>query len=102
MGLRGYLRQMRDATDLMILGQLSQAMAHNHAVLKSLLRCPFSWLTFYVETAAIAGVCLAAAALVADRGWNPLAVLTPLVVAALFLYARLLGRLGWRLAETMG
>jgi hypothetical protein len=70
------------------------------AVLKSLLRCPFSWLTFYVETTALIGGCLAAAAFVGNSGWNPLVVLAPLGTAALFLYARLLGRLGWRLAET--
>ena len=30
-------------------------------VLRSMVRCPFSWLTIYVESAAITAVCLASA-----------------------------------------
>jgi DNA-directed RNA polymerase subunit M/transcription elongation factor TFIIS len=62
-------------------------------VLRSILRRPFSWLTFYVESALITAACLAAAYT------GILWLLVPVAVAALILYARLLGRLGWRLAE---
>jgi hypothetical protein len=58
-----------------------------------MVRCPFSWLTFYLETAALMAACLAAA----STGF--LWLLVPVAVAALVLFARLLGRLGWRLAE---
>jgi hypothetical protein len=62
-------------------------------VLRSMVRWPFSWLTFYVESAIIIAACLAAAYT------GILWLLVPVAVAALILYARLLGRLGWRLAE---
>jgi hypothetical protein len=62
-------------------------------VLRSMVRCPFSWLTFYLETSALMAACLAVAA----TGF--LWLLVPMAVAALLLFARLLGRLGWRLAE---
>jgi hypothetical protein len=58
-----------------------------------MVRWPFSWLTFYVESAIIIAACLAAAYT------GILWILVPVAVAALILYARLLGRLGWRLAE---
>ena len=62
-------------------------------VLGSMMRCPFSWLTFYIETAAIAAVCLAAA--YPGSLW----LLVFAALAGALLYARLLGRLAWRLAE---
>jgi hypothetical protein len=65
-------------------------------ILQSLLRCPFSWLLFYLETAGLVAICVGLA-LIAP----PMAV-TPVLVVCVLLYARLLGRLGWRLAEAMG
>jgi hypothetical protein len=70
-------------------------------VLGSVARCPFSWLTFYVETTMIVGACLAAGVFAIILNINPVMVLAPLGTLALFLYARLLGRLGWRLAEAL-
>jgi DNA-directed RNA polymerase subunit M/transcription elongation factor TFIIS len=70
-------------------------------VLKSMLQCPFSWLTFLVQTAAIAAAWIAASLFALGFGFNPLIVAAPLGTIGLFLYARLLGRLGWRLAEAM-
>jgi hypothetical protein len=70
-------------------------------VLKSVARCPFSWVTFFVETGVIAAVCVAATYFVAREGINPMIAAAPLGATGLFLYARLLGRLGWRLAEAM-
>jgi len=70
-------------------------------VLKSVLRCPFSWMTFYVETGAVAAVCIASTLFAIENGWNPVMIAAPLGTAASFLYARLLGRLGWLLAEKL-
>jgi hypothetical protein len=54
---------------------------------------------FYIETACLLMVCVLAivAAWQVDP-YLPLAA-APLIVGCLLLYARLLGRLGWRLAE---
>jgi DNA-directed RNA polymerase subunit RPC12/RpoP len=70
-------------------------------ILKSLLKCPFSWLTFYVETGTMAAACVVATRYAAQQGLNPMIAAAPLGAITLFLYARLLGRLGWRLAEAM-
>jgi len=64
-------------------------------ILPSFLHCPVSWLMFYVETAALIGGCLAMSYFV-----HPI-LCTPVYVMVALLYARLLGRLGWRLAEAM-
>jgi hypothetical protein len=69
-------------------------------ILQSMLRCPISWFTFLVQSALIAAACIAATIYAAEAGWHPLSAAAPLGTAALFLYARLLGRLGWKLAET--
>jgi hypothetical protein len=71
-------------------------------VLQSLFRCPLSWLTFYVETALLNAACSAIGYVVVTRALiNPI-WFTPVFVGAALLYARLLGRLAWQLAETMG
>jgi predicted Zn finger-like uncharacterized protein len=70
-------------------------------VLQSVFRCPFSWLTFWVESFAIVAGTIVAGWYVGKAGYNPLFVLVPLGTIGLFLYARLLGRLAWRLAEAM-
>ena len=65
----------------------------------SLWKCLPAWLLFYLETLLLAGGVAAAIAGL----WNWSAVMPliagPLVVAATFLYFRLLGRLAWWLAE---
>jgi DNA-directed RNA polymerase subunit RPC12/RpoP len=68
-------------------------------VLGTMVRCPFSMLLFYLESACLAAICAAAGIFAAQI--NPYLVLAcaPLFVLCIFLYARLLGRLGWRLSE---
>ncbi len=63
------------------------------------LRCPFSMLLFWFESLCLVGLCVAAG--VAAWNWHPYLPLAtaPLVVGCMILYARSLGRLGWRLAE---
>lgn len=67
-------------------------------VLMSLLRCPFSWLLFYVESALLVAGCIVAAMFIGNL-LLLLVIVIPLSMAALLLYARLLGRLAWILAE---
>ncbi len=68
-------------------------------VLGAAVRCPISMLLFYIETACLVVAC--AGAMVAAWQVDPYLPLAaaPLIVGCLLLYARLLGRLGWRLAE---
>jgi predicted Zn finger-like uncharacterized protein len=87
-------------------------------VIASIGRCPFSWAFFYFECAVVIAICALATLLVTSgpgevarvvtfRGntinfaGSPFTLLwlTPLYVAAMIILARLLGRLGWRLAE---
>jgi predicted RNA-binding Zn-ribbon protein involved in translation (DUF1610 family) len=70
-------------------------------VLASLVRVPFSWALFYLEIGALAAFCLVATYLV-DQ-FVPLAgvLLVPLYIGAMFIAARLTGRLGWKLSETL-
>lgn len=67
-------------------------------LLGALLRRPFSWLLFYVESAVLAAACVAAAIGTAAVSPNLVLLLAPVYVAAGLLYSRLLGRLGWRIA----
>jgi DNA-directed RNA polymerase subunit RPC12/RpoP len=70
-------------------------------VLGAMVRCPLSMIVFYIESAALAAVCVWAAIAVAPiHEWLPLA-LAPLYLGCLLLYARLMGRLAWRLSEKM-
>jgi DNA-directed RNA polymerase subunit RPC12/RpoP len=64
-------------------------------VLQSVARCPLSWLMFYLESLVLFAGCVAIGYFV------PLILCAPVFVMAVFLYARLLGRLGWKLAESM-
>jgi DNA-directed RNA polymerase subunit M/transcription elongation factor TFIIS len=73
----------------------------NLRVLWGMSRCPFSTLLFYVESSALAGVCMAATVVAAQvHSVLPLA-LAPMYVGCAMIYARLLGRYGWRLAESV-
>jgi DNA-directed RNA polymerase subunit M/transcription elongation factor TFIIS len=69
-------------------------------LLASLARCPFSWLFFYLESGLLAGLC-AVPVLFANGPLQLIAMLAPLLMAAILLYVRLMGRLAWKLAETM-
>jgi hypothetical protein len=68
-------------------------------VLGAMFRSPFSMLLTYVYSVFLLSLCGAAAYF----AWlvNPYLMLAtaPLIVACLFVYARILGRLGWRLSE---
>ncbi len=70
-------------------------------ILGTLLRCPFSWALFYLETFALLALCGVTIILLA--GDNPQTVIwfTPLFVAVMILLARLLGRLAWYLSEKL-
>jgi DNA-directed RNA polymerase subunit RPC12/RpoP len=70
-------------------------------VLASIKRCPFSWTFFYFEIAVMAAICGGAMYVVETRYPSATLWLVPLYVAALILFARLIGRLAWRLAEAM-
>jgi DNA-directed RNA polymerase subunit RPC12/RpoP len=69
-------------------------------ILTSLVKCAGSWIVFYFESALLFGVCLAAGIGAALNGIYPVLPF-PLYVAALLLYARLMGRLAWRVAEAL-
>jgi DNA-directed RNA polymerase subunit RPC12/RpoP len=89
---------------IVILSQLdinSPAGILSGRILGSLLRCPFSWMLFYFETAVLAAICGGATYLVLEHYPNALLWLVLLYTAAVILFARLLGRLAWRLAEAM-
>ena len=68
-------------------------------VLASFARCPFTWLMFYLETAALAALCAATIYAGNWLGYVAMLLIIPVGVAAMFVYARLLGRLGWVMAE---
>jgi len=70
-------------------------------VLATIPRRPGSWILFYSETALLWAASLAAAGYGMQRDITGPAFFAPVYVAALFLYARLLGRLGWVLSESM-
>jgi hypothetical protein len=68
-------------------------------VLGTMIRCPFSMMLFYLESACLAAICAAAGVFAAQHHEYLALAFAPLYVFCLFLYARLLGRLGWRLSE---
>jgi DNA-directed RNA polymerase subunit RPC12/RpoP len=70
-------------------------------LLSSLPRCPFSWAFFYLESATLVAICGAATYSLLSGGARSVLWLMPIYVATAILWARLLGRLAWRLSETM-
>lgn len=70
-------------------------------ILKSLVRCAFSWLLFYFLIILLDLACGEATYLVLQRAPNWMLWLAFIFALAVILYARLLGRLAWRLAEAM-
>jgi hypothetical protein len=69
-------------------------------IFASLGRCFGSWLLFYIEIVLLWGGCAALCLWMLSWGVH-VSLLPPLVVAAVILYGRLLGRLAWKLAESM-
>jgi hypothetical protein len=70
-------------------------------VLGAMFRCPLSMMLLYLESALLVAVCVWAGIGVAPfHEWLPLAI-APLYVGCLLIYARILGRLAWRLSEKM-
>lgn len=70
-------------------------------ILLSLFRRPASWLVFYLLSGALA-VTLILPTLFVAFFVHPLVALVyfaPAAAAAIFIYARLLGRLAWRISE---
>jgi predicted Zn finger-like uncharacterized protein len=70
-------------------------------VINGMLRCPFSWLLFYLEFAALLVLCGAATYFVAEKDPRAVLYLIPLYFVALLMFGRLFGRLGWRMGEAM-
>jgi DNA-directed RNA polymerase subunit M/transcription elongation factor TFIIS len=87
-----------------ILSQLDLGSAFAIAsprVIASFLRLPGTWLMFYVEVALILAVCVGMTIFAALLSEYLVAMLVPLYIGATLLAARILGRLGWKLAEAM-
>jgi DNA-directed RNA polymerase subunit RPC12/RpoP len=70
-------------------------------MVRSLAICPFSWAFFYFECSLLLAVCGGAMYLATLRDPGLVIWILPLHVASLILFARLLGRLAWRLADAM-
>jgi DNA-directed RNA polymerase subunit M/transcription elongation factor TFIIS len=70
-------------------------------VVGAAVRCPFSMLLFYLESATLLVVCAAAIFFVGQKNIYFILFTAPLIVGCAIVYARLLGRLGWRLSEKM-
>ena len=68
-------------------------------VAAGMLRCPFSVLLLYVESTLLLSLCAAVIGWSASIHHLLVMAFTPVYLGAALLYARLLGRLGWRLAE---
>lgn len=89
---------------VIILSQLENGSAFGIAsprVIASFFRVPGSWLTFYVEIALVALLCLGATIVAALVGNALVAMLVPLYLFAIVLCARILGRLAWRISESV-
>jgi hypothetical protein len=70
-------------------------------VLGTLVRRPFSWAFFYLEVFALLALYAVAEYLIGDNAVVAVVCLPPVFIAALILIARLLGRLGWYLSESI-
>ena len=70
-------------------------------VIASFVRLPGTWLMFYAEIGLLLAVCIATTIAAALLPAVLVVLLVPLYVAAILLAARILGRLGWKLAESL-
>lgn len=92
------------ALPVIILSQLEVGSAFAIAsprVIGSFFRVPGSWLTFYVEVGVVGLVCLGATFVAALAGNVFIAGLVPLYIFAIVLCARILGRLAWKISESV-
>ncbi len=89
---------------IILLSQLDVGSAFGVAsprVIASLVRLPLTWLMFYSEIALLVAFCVGAT--IAVELILPILgyALVPFYIAAILLAARILGRLAWKLAESM-
>lgn len=70
-------------------------------VMSAAFRCPFSMMLFYIQSASLGAICVAATVALSQINLYLLLAAAPLYVGCLIIYARLLGRLAWRLSEKM-
>jgi predicted Zn finger-like uncharacterized protein len=68
-------------------------------VLGAAVRCPFSMMLFYLQSAFLLAICAAAVIVTGQLNIYLMLVTSPLLVGCAIVYARLLGRLGWRVSE---
>ncbi len=89
---------------VILLSQLDVGSAFGVAsprVVASLVRLPGTWLMFYAEIALLVVACIGVTIAAAVLSPYLVTLLVPLYVAAILLASRILGRLGWKLAESM-
>jgi DNA-directed RNA polymerase subunit M/transcription elongation factor TFIIS len=87
-----------------ILSQLDVGSAFAIAsprVIASFARVPGTWLMFYSEMAVLMAACVGVTIFAALLQPFLVALLVPMYIAAILLAARILGRLAWKLAESM-
>lgn len=70
-------------------------------IVMSIAKFPLSWMMWYFEVATLAAIILGVIWLDRFLGGLAIFVAVPVVVGAAILVARILGRLAWKLAETM-
>ncbi len=68
-------------------------------VIGAAFRCPFSMILIYTQSACLGAICVAATEALVQINLYLLLAAAPLYVGCLIVYARLLGRLAWRLSE---
>jgi hypothetical protein len=99
----GFLLSLVVCLPVVILSQLDGDSAFSVAsprVIASLLRLPGTWLMFYLEIAALVAINVAMTIAASQLPIVGL-LLVPLFIATLLLAARILGRLAWKLAESL-
>ena len=87
---------------IVLLSQLAAASTWELIDLKVLgaaVRCPFSMMLFYIQSACLLAICAAAIFFTGQRNIYLILTTAPLIVLCIIYYARLLGRLGWRIAD---
>ncbi len=99
----GFLLSLVICLPVVILSQLDGDSAFSVAsprVITSLVRLPGTWLMFYLEIAALVAINLGLT-IAADPIPFVGLLLVPVFIGSLLLAARILGRLGWKLAESL-
>jgi hypothetical protein len=70
-------------------------------ICRSLFRLPLAWLVFYFQTSVWLAILVTIAVLGLLWPYTVILLLAPAVAAYIFIYARLLGRLGWLIVERL-